>query len=158
MLLSRFWPTSRQVGATLLPNRCKYLFEIAERKSELRRSSERFQMSMMLPAFAQAEPNITDHRPSVFLIAVSLLVLQGKLSTVTPATKNIQRVYRNRAQKHIRLMRLGADAGALMCPLGAALGWKLDLGSTKKLSALQATILGKVASHRGEARCEAQQR
>ena len=55
-------------------------------------------------------------------------------------------------------MRLGADAGALMCPLGAALGWKLDLGSTKKLSALQATILGKVASHRGEARCEAQQR
>ena len=33
VLLSRFWPTSRQVGANLLPNRCKYLFEIAERKS-----------------------------------------------------------------------------------------------------------------------------
>ena len=115
-------------------------------------------MSMMLPAFTQAKPNITDHRPSVFLIAVSLLVLLGRLSTAKPTTKNIQRVYRNRAQKHIRLIRLGADAGALMCPLGAALGWKLDLGSTKKLSALQATIRGKVASHRGEARCEAQQR
>ena len=73
-------------------------------------------MSMMLPAFTQAKPNITDHRPSVFLIAVSLLVLLVKLSTVTPTTKNIQRVYRNRAQKHIRLMRLGADAGALLGP------------------------------------------